>query len=299
MLFAALAFALMGAGVKLASDYYSTAEIVFCRGMIGMLFVISLILAKGGTLRTPLPRQHMIRSGVGTVSLWLWLYSFSLLPVATATTLNYTSSIWIAAIIFLLGWRRGTQRFEWRLAGTILLSFAGVTLLLRPSVGASQALGGIIALSSGLISAMAYMQVRQLGQLGEPEYRVVFYFSLTGALAGVCGSLIGGQIPLWHAHSRGGIGLLLGIGASATLAQMAMTRAYRLGNTLVTANLQYTGIVFSSLLGIFFWGDLLDWTGFAGVMIILISGILATFFNQRSSRSSDKTQSIDPIATEV
>ena len=299
MLFAAFTFALMGAGVKLASAYYSTAEIVFCRGMIGMLFVIGLILTKGGSLKTPLPRQHMIRSGIGVISLWLWFYSFTLLPVATATTLNYTSSIWIAAIMFCAGWWRGTQPFEWRLAGTILLSFAGVALLLRPSVGSSQTIGGLIALVSGFISAMAYLQVRNLGQLGEPEYRVVFYFSMTGAIAGFCGSLIDGRIPLWHSHSSTGPWLLLGLGLSATLAQMAMTRAYRLGNTLVTANLQYTGIVFSSMLGIMFWGDLLSWIGWTGVIIILTSGILATFYNQRSNRSTDKAQAIDPIAAEI
>jgi drug/metabolite transporter (DMT)-like permease len=49
-----------------------------------------------GTLRTPFPRDHLIRGGVGVVSLWMWFYSFSLLPIATATTLNYMSSIWIA-----------------------------------------------------------------------------------------------------------------------------------------------------------------------------------------------------------
>jgi drug/metabolite transporter (DMT)-like permease len=299
MLFAAFAFAFMGAGVKLASDHYSTAEIVFCRGMVGMLFVLILMAAKGGTLKTPLPRQHMMRGGIGVVSLWLWFYSFTLLPMATATTLNYTSSIWIAAIMFGMGWWRGTQRLEWRLAATILLSFFGVALLLRPSVGASQAVGGMIALASGFISAMAYLQVRQLGQLGEPEYRVVFYFSMAGAVAGFCGCLLEGHMPLWHAHQGSGPWLLLGVGLSATLAQMAMTRAYRLGNTLVTANLQYTGIVFSSLLGIFFWGDLLDWLGWTGVTVILLSGILATFYNQRGNRSSDKAQALDPIAAEI
>ena len=77
--------------------------------------------------------------------------------------------------------------------------------------------------------------------------------------------------------------LLISIGVTATIAQIAMTRAYRLGKMLVTANLQYSGIVFSSVWGILIWGDHIDVTGWMGIAIILVSGIAATFYNARSS----------------
>jgi len=76
------------------------------------------------------------------------------------------------------------------------------------------------------------------------------------------------------------------IGVSATLAQMAMTRAYRLGNTLVTANLQYTGIVFASLWGILIWNDAPGWIGWTGIAIILLSGMISTFYNHRSQQAA-------------
>ena len=60
-----------------------------------------------------------------------------------------------------------------------------------------------------------------------------------------------------NAHQAHGI-TVTAIGHSATMAQMAMTRAYRLGKTLVVANLQYTGIVFSSFWGVVIFGDLFD-----------------------------------------
>jgi len=62
-----------------------------------------------------------------------------------------------------------------------------------------------------------------------------------------------------------------------------MTRAYRLGAMLVTANLQYSGIVFSSVWGILIWGDHIDLYGWLGIAIILASGVVATFYNARSS----------------
>ena len=299
MLVASFLFSIMGVCVKLAADHYSTAEIVLCRGIVGVSFIYGLISIKGGTLKTPYPRDHIIRGGVGVISLWLWFYSFSLLPVATATTLNYMSSIWIAAMLFGVAWWQGKKRFEWGLAGTVLLSFIGVALLLRPSINPEELFGGVIALFSGVLSALVYLQVRKLGLLGEPEYRVVFYFSFTGLLAGIAGSIATGRVPFWHAHSVKGVALILTIGLTATIAQIAMTRAYRLGNTLVTANLQYTGIVFASIWGMLIWKDAPGWLGFAGIAIILMSGIVSTFYNQRSQQTSKNLPAIDPIASEV
>jgi len=299
MLVASLLFSIMGVCVKLSSDYYSTAEVVLCRGLVGMAVIIGLIRIKGGTLKTPFPRDHMIRGGIGVISLWLWFYSFSLLPVATATTLNYMSSIWIAVMLFGAAWWQGKKRFEWGLAGTVVLSFIGVALLMHPSITANEMLGGSIALFSGVLSALVYLQVRKLGLLGEPEYRVVFYFSFTGFLAGVAGCIVTGSLPFWHDHDVRGVALIVTIGLTATLAQIAMTRAYRLGNTLVTANLQYTGIVFASLWGLLIWGDAPGWRGWAGIAIILLSGIVSTFYNHRSQQASKNLPPVDPIASEV
>ena len=100
MLVASFVFAAMGVCVKLAADYFSTSEIVMTRGIIGMLFIYSLIRLRGGTLKTALAWHHLWRGVVGVTALWLWFYSIALLPLATAVTLNYMSPIWIAAILF-------------------------------------------------------------------------------------------------------------------------------------------------------------------------------------------------------
>jgi S-adenosylmethionine uptake transporter len=262
-----------------------------------------LIMIQGGTFRTSLPWHHIWRGMVGVTALWMWFYSISELPIATGVTLNCMAPIWIAAILFTVGWWRGQNRFEWGLAAAIAFSFIGVTMLLRPSFHADQWFPALIGLASGVLSALAYLQVRKLGQMGEPEYRVVFYFSATGMVAGLLGAFAGNGATAWNAHSAKGIVLLLSIGVTAAVAQMAMTRAYRLGKTLVTANLQYSGIVFSSAWGILIWGDVLSWPGWLGIAIILFSGIVATFYNARKVAAPAGKRSIvnanDPIATEV
>jgi S-adenosylmethionine uptake transporter len=307
MLFASFAFAAMGAGVKLASEFYTTSELLFYRGLIGSVVLLAIVRQQGGSFRTTFPKEHLFRSAVGVISLWLWFFAIGKLPLATAMTLNYMAPIWIAAGLFVAGWwsktASATSAVEWPLIVAVGASFFGVIMVLQPAFEANQWLGGLAGVASSVISAMAYMQVRKLGQMGEPEYRVVFYFSLTTTIAGLAGVLSGdGQahgFP-FHSHTTGGIVLLLGIGVAALMAQMAMTRAYRVGKVLVVANLQYTGIVFSSLWGLALWGDRFDWHVWLGIGVILASGIAATFYNTRSTpKKGAAIKKTDPIASEL
>jgi len=80
--------------------------------------------------------------------------------------------------------------------------------------------------------------------------------------------------------------LLLLVGLLASTAQLCMTRAYRLGNPLLTANLSYAGIVFSSVLGVLVWQDQLSWLSWGGISIILISGILATYLHTQTTATA-------------
>lgn len=307
MLFASFIFAIMGVCVKLASDLYSTSEIVMYRGVIGATILLIVARLHRGSLRSALPLAHLWRGAVGVTALWLWFYSISLLPLATAMTLNYTAPIWIAVFLFAVSWwrrdKQDNKRIEWRFVVAIGMSFIGVALLLRPAVHANQWVGGIIALISGMLAAMAYLQVKSLSHRGEPEYRIVFYFCVSGIVAGLFGSLIASGIsdhvqPLFHPHTLKGAALLIAIGITATSAQMAMTRAYRLGNTLIVANLQYTGIVFSSVWGIVMWHDVFGLMSWTGIAIILGSGMAATYYNTRQSGAASR-EVADSIANEI
>ena len=228
-----------------------------------------------------MPLRHFGRGTVGVIALWMWFYTIGKLPLAMANTLNYMSPIWIAAFLFSYNWWRGKAQFAMSLPAAIVLSFVGVTLLLQPSMQEQQIPTALISLASGMLAALAYLQVRAMGLLGEPETRVVFYFSMTSTVAGVCGVLIDQD---WHAlTSLYGVALLLMVGFFASTAQLAMTRAYRLGNPLLTANLSYCGIIFSSAAGVIVWHDKLSALSWVGIAIILLSGILATYIHTKST----------------
>lgn len=302
MLVAAFLFSVMGACVKLASAHYSVAEIVMYRGLIGVLMLATLVFYQGKSLRTIHIKDHLWRGFVGVLSLWLWFYGISKLPLATAVTLNYMSPIWMAAWLFCMGWWHAKNHVEWPLVAAILCSFVGVTLVLQPAFEARQWLGALTTLASGLLSAAAYLQVRKLSQLGEPEYRVVFYFSSMNLAAGLAGTAISAGDPAvvtFHAHDWHGAALLLVMGATATLAQLAMTRAYAVGKTLVVANLQYTGIIFSSVWSMLLWGDRFDWHVWLGMGVIAGSGLAVTYYNTRKTERGAAVEKTDPIASET
>jgi S-adenosylmethionine uptake transporter len=232
--------------------------------------------------------MHTWRAFTGVVSLAAWFYAIAYLPLATAMTLNYMSGIWVAA--FLVGatlWKGNLLDVKRQLPVvlSVVISFLGVVMILRPTIEQDQVLAGLVGLSSGMIAAMAYIQVAELGREGEPVERTVFYFSLAAAASGALVMLFTGTSEwVWTAAW-----LLLPIGILAALGQWCMTRAYNDGATMVVANLQYSGIVFSALFGLFLFGDQIPWIGWGGILIIVLSGIAATALSGRNKASTPAT----------
>lgn len=279
MLGAAFLFALMGVCVKLASVRYAAGEVVMYRSLVGVLFIALWVRGRGGSLRTRVPGMHAWRATVGVVSLTLWFYAIGGgLPLATAMTLNYMSSVWMA--LFLIGGAVvvGGARVDGRLIATVLVGFVGVALVLRPTMAQEQLWHGLAGLASGMIAALAYLQVAALGRAGEPDYRIVFYFSAGGVVVGAALAQLQGGFT---AHDWRGAGLLLAVGVLATVAQLMMTRAYAIGTPLINASLHYTGIGFAFAFGVLWFDEAVSAMALAGIGLIVAAGVAATLLRAR------------------
>lgn len=281
MVLAAFFFATMGVGVKVASGSFNTFELVFYRGLVGVAFLGLIMRARGTSLRTPVPMMHLWRCLVGVLSLMAWFYSIAHLPLATAMTLNYMSSIWIGA--FLVGGAviYGQSARQGPMMATILAGFAGVVMLLRPTLEQDHLFAGLIGLLSGIGAALAYMQVTALGRVGEPEGRTVFYFALGSTVAAGVALLFAGFTP-WATVRWQAAAWLVPIGILASLGQWCMTRAYSRGATLLVANLQYAGVVFAAAYSLALFGDQIAFVGWAGMGLIVLSGVTATALRTRA-----------------
>ncbi len=281
MILASLFFATMSVCIKYASEHFHTFDLVFYRGLIGIVFMAAICRSQGVSWRTTIPMMHVWRSVIGVASLTAWFYAIAHLPLATAMTLNYMSGIWVAAFLVggtLVMGRVQDMARQGPVVLTVIAGFAGVVMILRPTIEQNQLFAGLIGLLSGLGAALAYIQVAALGRMGEPEARTVLYFSVGTTLAGAVAMMLVGPSEWVWPHAL----WLLPIGLLAALGQLCMTKAYSSGATLVVANLQYSGIVFAALYGLFLFGDQIPLVGWAGMALIVASGIAATALRNRT-----------------
>ena len=267
MLLAGLAFAAMGAVAKAGAAHFSSVELVFYRSVFGLVSLGLLARLRRWPLATGHWRLHLSRGSAGVVSLGLYFHCIGHLPLATAVTLNYTSPLFLALI------SAGTQAEPLR-GGLVLAlvgGFAGVVTLLEPTLGRDQWSEAAMGLASGVLAAVAYAAVKRLGTGGEPGWRVVFYFTLLSTVATGAVMLVTGARPV----TAGNLWIVLGVGATGTLGQVAMTRAYQQGSALVAGTLSYSTVLFSALLGLTLWGEALSAGGWLGMALIAAAGVAA------------------------
>jgi len=297
MLLACLMFAIMGACVKVASEYQaSLAQMVLFRGIPSVLLILVWTRMTRRSMRPKRWQAHVLRNVSGLSAMWMGFYALAHLPLSTAISLNYTTPLFIAGGMLVWG---GGQRDPVRLVA-VALGFVGVVAILRPSIGADQWLPALVGLTAGAMAALASMQLRSLARLGEPEWRTVFLFSCVVCLS----SLMGLSVWGWPPVQPVGWLPLIGIGVSGLFGQLTMTRAFGLGSTLLTAVLQYATIIFGAVLGFFVWGEIPETIAFGGIVLIIGAGLLSiwrTYTEDRTLRGvTRKAQSsTTPTPTET
>lgn len=279
MLLASAMFAIMGCCVKLASEHGATlAQVVLFRGLPSVLLLVAWARIGGHSILPRAWKPHIKRNLAGVSSMWLGFVAISYLPLSTATSLNYTAPLFIAC--WMLGWG-GAGRDGWRIAA-VIIGFLGVLTVLRPSISGDQWLPAALGLAAGALSAVAMMQIRELGRLGEAEWRTVLVFSIAVCLSSLAGVwLLGWGWPDWE-----GIAALAGVGLSGMVGQLAMTRAFGAGSALLTAALQYTTIIFAALLGAAVWDEIPDTLAWVGMFGIIAAGLLSIWRTLQENREA-------------
>jgi drug/metabolite transporter (DMT)-like permease len=257
----------MGALVKVGAQKFSSIELVFYRSIFGLMVIWLYIAANKLPLATPVMFKQMSRALVGFASLVLFFYAIAHLPLVTAISLNYTSPLFLAVFTpFLLHEKPKKSLFI-----GLIIGFIGVTLLLKPHFGHEDWLAASIGLLSGIGAALAYVHVKQLGKVNEPDWRTVFYFTLISSIGAGLWMLSDDFYTLqWQ-----DLPVLLGLGISATIAQLAMTRAYRTGSTLVVASLAYVTVALASLFGAVWWDEHLSLDAWLAIALIVLSGVIS------------------------
>jgi drug/metabolite transporter (DMT)-like permease len=261
----ALLFAAAGAGVKQVSATLPNTMVVFFRNAFA-LAVLAPWLARSGVsnLATPCLRLHLTRTLCGLAAMYCFFYAISRLHLAEAVLLNYTAPLFIPFLASL--WL--DEPIPHRAAWPIVLGFAGIALILKPTFGFFSA-AGLIGLAGGVLSAAAFVGIRGLTR-EEPTARIVFYFTTI--------STVVSSIPLvwgWSMPDARTWAVLVAIGALAAGGQLLMTSAYSQAPAAWIGPFSYSTVVFAAFFGWILWGEVLDALSVAGAGLVCAAGILS------------------------
>jgi drug/metabolite transporter (DMT)-like permease len=266
MLAAVAVFSAMDTAMKLLAAHYPTLQVTTLRGAASLPFVLAWVLATAGPrsiipVRWPL---HLLRGVLGMVMIGCFVYALRTLPLSTAYTLYFVSPLLVAALsVPLLGEHVGPRR--WAAIGVGLV---GVLIVLRPGGEGLISVPGLMVIAAASAYAVGAITVSLLTRTDTPQSMVVWFLVLMAIGAGVMGWTQWQPID-WAAHGW----LIAGLGLSGALGQVALTRAFQLGQASVIAPLEYTGLLWVIGWDLMLWNVLPDRWTWMGAAVIVASGL--------------------------
>lgn len=296
MLCASFFFALMSAISKWLSQDFHIVQLVFFRNIIGVLFIGASILQrpmkqKGGKLGL-----LIFRGIVGTLSLYLLFYAIRTLGLGRASTYQYTYPIFLAFLSWLfLGEKLSSK--EWI---AILLGFGGILFVFRPDLSMSLR-NHVIGLGNALLTAVAYLAIRQLGQVYDTR-AIVLSFMLSGIILPIFSMIIGTYFPnedldfligtfKWPTTMAHWFGFLA-LGITAMIGQIMMTQSFTFDKAGRIAAVGYSNILFALFFGLWLGEAVPTVSMMIGMGLIIGGGLLV-------SLSKDKTKNIPATNTQI
>jgi len=270
MVLSAFLFSLMSLLVKELGTRIPTQEVVFARALVSM--IVAYVLVRRASPGNWGRRKGLlvVRGLAGFSALSCFFYALVHLPLADATVIQYTNPVWTA----WLGW---IVLGEALTIGEAVLSGAGllgVLLIARPTFlfGGDMRLDAfatVVGVAGALFSAAAYVSVRKLGRTEHPMV-IVFYFTVVTVPASLPGMLAWGVVMPTLTE----VVLLAGVGVTAVLGQLYLTRGLQLETAGRATAIGYVQILFAATWGMFFFGEFPDGLSLLGAAMVLVSVVV-------------------------
>lgn len=277
MLLASLTFAFMGAFAKLASLYMPSLEVVFFRNVAGVILIGFAVLKKPMTHIGGKPWLLFFRGFMGFLALLAFFYNIAHISLGDAMTFSKTSTIFTA----IFAWMFLQEKLSLKAWGAIGIGFVGIIMITQPSgVGFSKY--DILGIFSGIGAALAYTSIRELKKFYDTR-AIVLSFMGVGTAGPIVLFLLSPYITLPELDfmlgefvmPSGVIWLyVLGMGLTATLSQLLMTKAYSQTQAGIVATVSYMNIPFSIGVGIMLGDSLPSFFVTCGIVLIILSGIM-------------------------
>ncbi len=230
-----------------------------------LIFVPSAAKIGIANLKTEHFWLQAFRSLAGSVCQLLFFISVRSLPLLDSVLLSNAAPLFIPLVVFVW-FRKTVQPLVWL---SLFIGLVGIVLIIKPGPQMFNNPASLVALVSGMFSALALVATNKLAESEPPARILVYNFGLSSVL--LIPTAIGAWKPITAKQSL----LLLGVGAFYALTQYLIILAYRYASATELSPFNYTVVIFSGLLGWWFFGNIPDKTAVLGTVLICAGGILS------------------------
>jgi len=257
-------FCTMDAMVKALGDTYGSFQLMLFRSIIAMAPLAFLIWRAGGIkiVRSNRPWLQFVRIVVGFGSMFGFFYVFPRMPLVEAYAISFAAPFFMVALaVPLLG-----EEVGWRRWTAVAVGFVGVIVMLEPW-GISLHLMSLLVLGATFCYSLSTVMVR-LASRYDHDAVTLFWFS---AVSSVASLLLG--IPEWIWPTPIDWVWLVLLGLLGGVAQILVTRAWRLAPAAILAPFDYSSIVLAMLFGYLWFKEEPSWTVWLGLPLVIGSGL--------------------------
>lgn len=280
--------------IKWLSPFYALHEIMLFRALFAMLVVLGIVQLEGGLriLKTRRPVLHFFRGSLLVLANMFFFLGLATLPFAETVALFFVAPLFICILSQpVLGEKVGLSRWL-----VIFIGLCGVVVIVRPGAEVF-AVTSLLPILAALSYAIMQIMTRKLG-ISEKAGTLTFYIQIAFiVISSVIGLSIGdGRLNMmdnttsefllraWAWPLPADLGLLMLCGVIVAFGGYLLSQAYRLGQASAVAPFEYSSLPFALIIGYYLWGDWPDWTSFIGSGLIIFSGFLIVYIENRSSR---------------
>ncbi len=259
-------FSVLNGVVKDQAMRFPVNQIVFFRNAFALPPLIAILLATGGLhrLRTRHLRRHATHAATMTASLMLAFAGFNLVPLAEATAISFIRPLIVVALAVPLLSERVTP-MSW---AAVFVGFAGVLVVVRPGSGGMTEIGALFSLAAAFIGALNMLQQRSLSLTDHTLSIVIWYMSLSSLL------LLPTLFLSWVRPSGAELAGLVGMGLASGVCQYVIMRPLAYAGAAALAPVQYTGLLWSIVIGYLWFGDVPTTATLLGSAVVVAATML-------------------------
>lgn len=271
----ALVFTGMVAMVKIVSVRYPVGEVLFARGIFGLIPVLIMAAWQGelpGAFRTSRPFGHISRGVVGAVAMTFWFLALARLPLPDATAISFAAPL-ITVVFAAVILHERVRIYRW---SAVVVGFVGLLIILSPHMGGTvegpqTAIGSAFAFLSAVFMALAMITVRRLTNT-ERTSTIVIWFAMVTSVLALMTAPFG-----WIVPGPADFAMLAGIGLLGGVGQILLTASYRYADASTIAPFDYSTLIWTVIVGWLVFGDVPTLEVIAGSVIVIGAGVFVIF----------------------